>query len=376
MRELNNLSDALFLFPTASQGGAETVTRLLVIEALRSARYRKVVGLVFRGRDEHVFEEASKYDNFELVYLDAETDIQTLRYFLSYIWRRKFALIFSSHTHFNAMCSFLKSLGILKTDVLISRESTQIFERPMGSRGKLAKLLYSFYGSQDLIVCQTEKMSKSLTENTKHKFENITITLPNPVSIASSSLKENREHVVQDSNKTTSIAWCGRFIDVKKPLAALEVLSVLRASGLDVDLTMVGDGQLKQIAERRCSDLGLTQFVSFVGLQKTPRTFFENCDIGLISSISEGFPNVLLEMMASRMKHIVCTPCAGGLDEIPQISLAESFEAEELASLVDAAIRTRRDDCLAYSKHLESRMPADYFNNLLAFASKGKNMQI
>lgn len=84
--------------------------------------------------------------------------------------------------------------------------------------------------------------------------------------------------------------------------------------GLSFRALIVGDGPERPDLERLCSTLNLTNVIQFLGYQKRIQPYYELADIFVLSSHSEGTPNVLLEAMASGTP-IVCT-AVGGIPEL------------------------------------------------------------
>ena len=84
-----------------------------------------------------------------------------------------------------------------------------------------------------------------------------------------------------------------------------------------------------------------------------------HCDLGLLTSDTEGFPNVVLEMLAAGVPGVVTTNCAGDMKDIPGVWIADEPSPTALA---DTIIRVR--ELLgpsALPAFLESRSPRHYF---------------
>ena len=138
----------------------------------------------------------------------------------------------------------------------------------------------------------------------------------------------------------------------------------------DAHLVMVGDGPLRGDLERAVSALGLTEHVTFAGHQKLPSSVFSRCPMGLLTSDVEGFPNVIPEMLASGVTHVVTTQCAGNLKEIPGVTVVPLTKSvvDDLAAATLAA----RDSVPAegVERYVEQRTPAHYLSTVLGLASR------
>lgn len=83
----------------------------------------------------------------------------------------------------------------------------------------------------------------------------------------------------------------------------------------DVHVVLVGDGPERLMLEALSRDLGLSSRVHFAGEQPNrpnPHHFF---DVSVLCSLSEGFPNSMLEAMAAS-RAVVATPVGGVTDAL------------------------------------------------------------
>jgi glycosyltransferase involved in cell wall biosynthesis len=93
---------------------------------------------------------------------------------------------------------------------------------------------------------------------------------------------------------TFSIAWVGRFTDIKDPLLAIRSLEKLLPEHLSkVQLTMAGDGELLQSCRDYVDKRNLP--VEFVGWCNDISPLLYASDLLLISSKNEGMPVVIVE---------------------------------------------------------------------------------
>ena len=98
------------------------------------------------------------------------------------------------------------------------------------------------------------------------------------------------------------IAVIGRFTAEKGHRLALDMLRGFQEKFNDrkvsVHLHCVGDGPLKAEMEKLVREWSLTDRVHWHGYQTNPYPFMAACDLVLVPSRYEGFPNVALEAMA------------------------------------------------------------------------------
>jgi glycosyltransferase involved in cell wall biosynthesis len=318
---------ALFLFSSDRIEGAQRVTRALAREAARSESFDHVECLVLHGARTGTLDDLLTLKKASLHYTNAATQIGGLFKCLLFAVKGEFTLVFSSHMAMNALCSVLRRLRLLRTRKLVTRESTMSFERDFGWKTRLVHALYRFYGSQDLIICQTDRMLASLCERVARLAPKCTV-LQNPIEldrIHADAKIAPPSAFAQIPAHRRKIVWCGRLIGVKRPLRAIEALRALHDQGHEeMHLVMVGDGPLRDELNTSAELLGVSEFITWMGHTKSPASVMARCEVGLLTSEVEGFPNVVLEMLASGVRGVVTTDCAGGLQSIPRVSVVDS----------------------------------------------------
>lgn len=112
------------------------------------------------------------------------------------------------------------------------------------------------------------------------------------------------------------ILLVGRFSREKDHLTLLSALADLRQSGRipDPRLVLVGDGPERLRIEQAIHRLGLGGAVTLTGQVPSAEPYYGIADVAVLSSLSEGSPNALLEAMAVGVP-IVATS-VGGIPEI------------------------------------------------------------
>lgn len=105
----------------------------------------------------------------------------------------------------------------------------------------------------------------------------------------------------------------GRLSREKDHLTLLEAVNRLRRT-LDVHLVVVGDGPERSRIEQRTAELGLADRITLTGQQPSARPWYGLADVAVLSSLSEGSPNALLEAMATGVPTVATR--VGGIPEI------------------------------------------------------------
>ncbi len=137
----------------------------------------------------------------------------------------------------------------------------------------------------------------------------------------------------------------GRLVPVKGQSVLLEAVAKVRQRGLDVAVTIVGDGPLRDSLRDAARHLGVENSVEFTGSvgQDDIAAHYRNADLFCLPSLREGVPVVLMEAMASGVPVI-----ASGIMGIPELVedgvtglLVPPGRADALA---DAIVRLAGDD--------------------------------
>ncbi len=93
----------------------------------------------------------------------------------------------------------------------------------------------------------------------------------------------------------------------------IQSLPLIRDRGIDLKLTIVGEGLLRPELERLLEELNLRPFVDLVGYVPNGPVlwkYYVSADIFVLSSLNEGLPRVILEAMAHGLP-VICTDVSG-----------------------------------------------------------------
>lgn len=356
----------LFLFPTDRLGGAERVTKTTISSFLEIDRFDLIICFVLAKKSSGTLDDLARNNKVQLVYTNAKSEIFGVPKLVSLINKYNFEFVFSSHSHLNGFSSLCRFLGLLKTNRLVARESTQTFERDFGWKGFIFRSMYLMYGAQDLIICQTSRMLESFNRNTSNRHASITKTLPNPIDIRTFNLtRQSPAELPIFCNASILIVWCGRMVEVKNPELAITTLHQLnKKSNNRYHLIMIGDGPLRAKVEARIQSLKLERDVTLLGYLSSPLNVMKQCKVGIITSKTEGFPNVLLEMLASGVSYVVSTDCAGDMHNVPSVYLTGTQSSEALSTLIiESSHKTRSDESV--EAYFQKRTPISFIRELL-----------
>ena len=115
------------------------------------------------------------------------------------------------------------------------------------------------------------------------------------------------DHPWFNDDKPVAVA-IGRLMPQKDYPTMLEAVA---KSGSDLRLAVLGTGPDQAALEAYAEKLGIGDRVEFLGFRMDRFAYLVRADVFLLSSITEGFPNALIEAVAAGIP-AVSTDCAGG----------------------------------------------------------------
>ncbi len=151
------------------------------------------------------------------------------------------------------------------------------------------------------------------------------------------------------------------------------------ASGIDVNLWIAGEGKERAELERLIGSLGRQDHMRLLGHVKDPKQFFQSLDMYVLSSLTEGLPNVVLEAMALEVP-VIATRVAGlpalldngehGIlinpDSVDEIATAIRDLAQDRQLRMRFASSSRQAVERSYSFEERMRKVADIYDGLMA----------
>lgn len=138
------------------------------------------------------------------------------------------------------------------------------------------------------------------------------------------------------------IGCVARFDPLKDHAGLLRAFAILRAREPRAHLVLVGDGEARPALEALAGELGLKHSVYFAGEQRARTNLHRGFDISVLSSVSEGFPNSLVEAMAAG-NAVVATAVGGSVDAVVHEETGLLVPPGQPDALADALSRLAAD---------------------------------
>lgn len=189
----------------------------------------------------------------------------------------------------------------------VIREANIILEEDFGNTSK--KLIRIAFSNSSLIIANSPDTANSIRKLSRKKKMDITV-IGNPVfsSEMSESSVDNTDLYFKNDEKY--ILAVGRLEPQKDYHTLLNAFKIVKNKS-DLHLVILGKGSLEIELKNLAKKLGITDKIHFLGFQKNPYSFYLNAEVFVLSSIFEGFGNVLVEALALGTP-IVSTKCLGG----------------------------------------------------------------
>ena len=336
-------SRVLFVIPALGGGGAYRVLVTLLKHFDRSLLDLQLAVLNTAGG---VFRDEIPED-VEFVDLRSPRVRFALPKIVGLVRKLRPHVVFTISGHLSLGLALAKPL--LPHGVRVIGRETSMVSRALESQRltPLWRLAYSqFYPRLDRVVCQSEEMYEDLIRNFNFSPRKL-VVINNPVDVARVRELIESELPPQPGRPSPSasgpplrLVAAGRLSPAKG--FDLLIQAVAKCPELQIELELLGTGQLEVELRQMSRALGVDGRIRFLGFQENPYPFFARADAFVLSSRFDGFPNVVLEALACGTP-VIATPAPGGVREIlapiPECEIARSVSADDLA----AALRSWSD---------------------------------
>jgi len=171
-------------------------------------------------------------------------------------------------------------------------------------------LINRLYNKSDLII----SVSKAIVEDLKihYKIKSKQIVIYNPYDIKNIR-KLSSENISVNIDKNKSIITVGSLCKRKNHQMLINAFNKINKD--NIKLYILGKGEEETSLKGLVKELKIEDRVIFLGYDNNPYKYLSKCGIFVLSSNSEGFPNVLAEAMICRCS-VVSTDCLSGPREI------------------------------------------------------------
>lgn len=186
------------------------------------------------------------------------------------------------------------------------------------------------YRKADLIITVSKAIRQEMVQYYGIRPEKVT-ELPNFIDCSliksKAGLPIAAELIPLFERDTFKIITFARLATQKNLQVLFPLFSTLKEKGMEVQLFIIGDGELRNALVENASGHGAVwqvwngeapnagKDIYFIGYQAIPQSFLKHADLYIMSSLWEGFPMALCEAMASGIC-VMAADCPTGPAEI------------------------------------------------------------
>jgi glycosyltransferase involved in cell wall biosynthesis len=207
-----------------------------------------------------------------------------------------------------------------------------------------------------------------------------TLDLPDEAILEGPGLEQKtiRLREVADGTRPLRICHAGTMeVAYKAQDILLEAVAILGAKGLEVELSLMGDGRLAGHYVDTARQLGIQDHVRFLGMLPPGevRKQLDLADLFVLPSTTEGLPRIVIEAMARALPCIATN--VGGIPELlDEADMVPPANAGALAGKIESVVRdiyrmetmSRRNLSAAqkYSMHELNTRRIEFYRTLIA----------
>jgi len=284
------MKKCFFLIPRMGSGGAERVmatiannlcdTQEVRIVTLTDANcfYKLKSKVTVIGLGRQVNRKNKLFLFVSVIFGGRKAIVEIYRLIKS--WKPDVLLSFLHST--NTIAILLKRMGISCRVVVSERYDPS-------ARGAIAQWTERrFYRYADAIVCQSKAAARFFDEDTQRKIQ----IIPNPIS--ADAIPPRFE-----GSRRKTIVGVGRLDNQKNFQMLISAFSKLPEDFRDYTLEIYGGGNQEVNLCNQIAELGLKNRVFLMGVKPNVMHYISDVALYVMSSDYEGFPNALVEAMAT-----------------------------------------------------------------------------
>ncbi len=365
-----------FVIPTLSGGGAERVA-VTVLSALDPSKFERVLYLF---NDQGVY-----FDR-----LDPRVEV-VIGGGGSWLSRLRRLVAFLRHARPDIVMPFLSYFITAIAAVLARSRARVVFNQGTPTtgflsdpdfkwRGRWRRTLFTwatsfFYRRADAVVVTSQGVADDLSRGYGVPRARLRV-VHNPVDLDAIAGAASASVAPQRTPGESVVVSAGRLAGVKNYPLLIDALGMINRER-PVGAWILGEGEERSRLERLAAASPVAARVQFLGFQSSPWPWIAQADVFVLTSVYEGFGNVLIEAMACGVP-VVATRSPGtveivtdGVNGLLVEHTAESVSAAVLRLLGDPGLRARlvaraREDVRHYDTPAVAARYQQLFEELVA----------
>ena len=308
------MSERIALFsPSLAGGGAE---RVMVNLAREFVRRGLLVDLVLAKAEGAYLAQVPS--GARVVDLGARRVATAIPGLARYLRRERPVVLLSAQDHANLAALLARRFGQVSTRLVASVQVnlSRAWENSSDARDRPMRMLINrIYPWADGIIAVSQGVAEDLCRHVPAIRGRLVVIYnpvvePNLYALAEAPLT----NLWFSPNEPPVILGVGRLVAQKDFPTLIQAFARVRATR-EARLVILGEGQDRQKLESLIRELGLAADILLPGFVDNPMAYFARAAVFALSSIFEGFGNVLVEAMAVGTP-VVSTDCPSGPAEI------------------------------------------------------------
>ncbi len=298
------------LIKNLSHGGAEKVCVTLCNELTERSYHVELWILDYR--DTSLTQQL--HENINVIDLKKKNVRKSFFKLLKLLYKQKPSKLLVFNIELAILAILIKKILFLKTEIIFRSINTlsRAFQFPKSIWEKYfaikaIKLILPYCNK---IIAQSKGMKADLVKYFGIN-ENKIYTIPNP-AVNLSALDSQTSVPKQQKN---DFLFVGRLQAQKGLVNLLKIFERAHKEKPDIRLIIVGDGPEEEKLKAIAASQGLNSSVIFEGYQPTTFEYFSSAKATVLTSLYEGFPNVLVESIATGTP-VLAFNCPSGPEDI------------------------------------------------------------
>jgi glycosyltransferase involved in cell wall biosynthesis len=311
------------------------INMMVVIHSLAGGGAERVVVNLLKAMDRRdfsitlvLFEGYFDYtppDNVEISILQVPSSTNILKQTRGFILKifllarlirkKKPDIILSLISAANIITILADSLSGMQSKVIVVEQNNPSESLKNDRYGSITgPLMKYFYPKAERIIAASEGIKNDLSRNFGLPEAMIDL-IYNPVDIEEIELL-SREEVTHPwfHENVPILVSVGRLTKQKGYPYLISAFSLVKQT-LPCRLLIIGSGEDKGTLLQAVNELGLSNDIEFLGFQRNPFKYMARSGLFILSSLYEGFGNVIVEAMALGLP-VISTDCKSGPSEI------------------------------------------------------------
>ncbi|WP_288760840.1 glycosyltransferase [uncultured Lacticaseibacillus sp.] len=211
----------------------------------------------------------------------------------------------------------------VKTRVIIQQHNVMSIENNQwGMWGKVYNYCVKHYYRRAYRIVAISSLIALDLEDNYYLRDNVEI-IPNPYDLDFIKNQSRSEDVRQELASWMGqkcVICVGRFTPVKNQVRLVSMFKDVVSELSESRLLLVGEGPTEKLIIEKINELHLNKFVRVIGYADNPYSLMSKAAVLALPSLNEGFPNVLVEALASGTR-IVADDCPSGPRDVFQVVL-------------------------------------------------------